>query len=321
MSITVSCYGGKAGWYFKKKFPHIAAFAYIKTNFWLRRRNSIKYINWFMNQKHIPKPLFISIETINRCNSDCSFCPANRNNDKRPFAQMSDEMFYKIIEDLKIWGYKGIISLYVNNEPFLDKRIIHFHQYVKSQLPDCRIKLFTNGVLLSREKFLEIIPYVDYVVINNYSDSMAMHENIREIYNYVKRNPSQFQHKDIKINIRYIRDVLTNRAGEAPNKKATMKIINEPCLFPYTDMTIFSNGNVGICCNDATEKTCLGNVMKSSLKSIWEDFNGNEPSYRLIRKLISNGRAGYNFCKHCDTLDTGLRVKTSKSTTKKNAKK
>lgn len=29
-------------------------------------------------------PYSIEIETINRCNNDCSFCPVNRNNDNRP---------------------------------------------------------------------------------------------------------------------------------------------------------------------------------------------------------------------------------------------
>lgn len=312
MSIKVSCFGGKIGWYFKNRFPRAAAYAYINMNFVLRKKSSFKYINWFLKQEKVPKPLMVLIETVNRCNSTCSFCPANRNNDKRPFTQMSDEMFYKIVSDLKEWKYEGMVSLYVNNEPFIDQRILDFHKYVREQLPQCKVKLFTNGLLLTLEKFLEIMPYVDYLVINNYGETMEMHKNIEEIYNYVKAHNNEFDKKEIKINIRYIKDILTNRAGEAPNKKATEKIINEPCLFPYTDMAIFANGNVGICCNDATEKTCLGKVMDNSLKEIWENDNMNSQSYGMIRQRIAKGRAGYDFCKNCDTLDTGLRVKISK---------
>ena len=120
-----------------------------------------------------------------------------------------------------------------------------------------------------------------------------------------------FAAKEIIINIRYIRDLLTNRAGAAPNKKASAKIINEPCLFPFTDMTIFSNGNVGICCNDATERSKLGNVMEESLQKLWTDEKAGEIRYSNIRRYMVKGRAGWSFCQNCDTLDTGLRVRIS----------
>lgn len=215
MSIKVSCFGGKIGWAFKKRFPYFASEAYIKVNFLLRRRETARYIEWFLAQKGTPPPQIINIETINRCNSTCSFCPANRDNDKRPFAKMSEELFQKIIKDLKEWGYRGYISLYVNNEPLIDPRIVEFHKYVKNQLPDCKIKIFTNGLLLTKEKFLEFIPYVDDVTINNYGETMEMHENIKEICDYVRENPEKFDEKNIKVNIRYIKDILTNRAGGA----------------------------------------------------------------------------------------------------------
>lgn len=308
MAIKVECFGGRLGWEFKMRFPHLASEAYIYSNFLLRRRETKRYIKWFMGQAKTPKPLIINIETINRCNSTCSFCPANKNDDKRPFARMTDEMFKKIIEDLREWDYRGWISLYVNNEPFIDNRIIEMHRYVKRRLPKCKVLFFTNGILMSKEKFLEIIPYIDKMVINNYGEKIKLHKNINEIYRYVKTHEDEFTDKDIKINIRYIKDVLTNRAGEAPNKKATSRIINEPCLFPYTDFTIFANGNAGICCNDATEKTNVGNVMTEALKEIWENECAQGRHYAYIRKKMAQGRAGYGFCRNCDTLDAGLRI-------------
>lgn len=309
MSIKVKCFGGKLGWQFKLRFPKFSSEAYIKSNFLLRRKSTKRYIEWFMEQDKTPKPQIIAVETVNRCNNTCSFCPANKNDDKRPYAKMSDEMFYKIIDDLRKWGYKGYISLFVNNEPFIDNRIIEFHRYVKEKLPECRVKFFTNGILMSKEKFLQIIPYIDYMVINNYGETPRLHKNVAEIYRYVKNHEKEFAEKEIKINVRYIHDILTNRAGEAPNKKATKKVIHEPCIFPYTDMVIFSNGNAGICCNDATEKSSLGNVMEESLQSIWEEERGGRLRYATIRNKMKDGRDGWAFCKNCDTLDTGLRVK------------
>lgn len=296
-------FGGVLGWYFKRLFPHLASTLYIRANFIMRRRRTWAYIRWFMNQDEPPQPIAIEIETVNRCNSTCEFCPANKNNDKRPFAKLSDEEFYKIISDLKDWGYKGMISLYVNNEPLIDNRIIEFHRYVKKELPDCRVKFFTNGTLLTIEKFKKLIPYIDYMVINNYGETMRLHPNVESIVSEVNENKSQYMGKEIVVNIRYIKDVLTNRAGEAPNKKAECKIIKEPCLMPYTDLVVFSSGEVGICCNDATEKTRLCNINNESLESIWKN------QYEEIRKKMVHGRQGYSFCKYCDTMDSGFRLK------------
>ncbi|MCM1426913.1 MAG: SPASM domain-containing protein [Eubacterium sp.] len=309
--IRVSAYGGKPGWYLKKIFPKLSASMFLKMGFTLRRKRTSDYINWFMEQPSTPHPLIIAIETINRCNNTCSFCPANKNSEKRPYARMSDEDFYKIIDDLKEWNYQGYLSLFVNNEPFIDTRIIEFHKYVKKELPDCKIKLFTNGLLMTLDKFLEIKPYVDVMTINNYSEDMTLLPNVEAVKQYVQEHPSDFEDIEIKINIRYIKDILTNRNGTAPNKEVSRKEVKEPCLFPYTDMFVYANGNVGLCCNDALEKTNLGNIREEKISNIWKNNAYNE-----IRKAMAKNRSGYPFCKYCDFIDTGLRVKTSTSTLK-----
>lgn len=304
VSLKIKNYGGVWGWYFKKIFPRLAAFLYIQTNFLIRRGKTKSYIKWFLGKSEPPKPMIVEIETINRCNSTCEFCPANKNNDKRPFAKLSDEDFKKIIADLKEWGYHGMISLYINNEPLIDTRIVELHKYVRKQLPECRVKLFTNGTLMTLEMFRNLISYVDYLVINNYSETMALHQNIKQIVREVQNYPQKYAGKEIVVNIRYIKDVLTNRAGEAPNKKGTKRLVKEPCIMPFTDLAIFSNGNVGICCNDATEKTSLGNIRDMSLKEIWEN------QCQEVRLKMKDGRDGIGFCKYCDTMDSGFRLKT-----------
>ena len=60
----------------------------------------------------IRRPLFkkIEIETINRCNGICEFCPVNRNEKQRPYHKMSDEMFYSIINQLEKLNYQYIMA-------------------------------------------------------------------------------------------------------------------------------------------------------------------------------------------------------------------
>lgn len=81
--------------------------------------------------------------------------------------------------------------------------------------------------------------------------------NIQEIYDYVKNNEEKFKDVDIKIQMRYLQEVLTNRAGSAPNKQGSQKVIKQTCLMPYTDMWIVPDGRMGICCCDNYEVTEL----------------------------------------------------------------
>ncbi len=161
----------------------------------------------------------------------------------------------------------------------------------------------TNGLLLDVDKVKAIVPWLDQLIINNYCLNMKMHDNVQVIYEYVKAHPQEFGDVDILIQIRYLKEVLTNRAGSAPNKQSKGKVIKETCLMPYTDMWIMPNGKMGICCCDNFETTELADLNKVSLKEGW-----NSAKYRELRDAVKNGRQNYPFCKYCDFIDAGLRM-------------
>ena len=129
MSVRISTYAGKLGWMARKYLPFISSDVYLKFQYIKRRKVSQKYIEYFCNSEKKPQPLNILIETINRCNSTCSFCAANRNDECRPFCRMEEDLFKKIVSQIADWDYSGYISLFANNEPFMDTRIIEFHKY------------------------------------------------------------------------------------------------------------------------------------------------------------------------------------------------
>jgi len=256
-----------------------------------------------MRAKEAPQPLVVNLETINRCNSTCEFCTANKNAEKRPYKRMEDELFYSIIDQLADWNYKGHLTMYGNNEPWLDTRIVEFHKYAREKLPEAFIFMSTNGLLLDVEKVKAVVPYVDQLIINNYCLDMKLHKNIQVIYKYILDHPNEFKDVDILIQMRYLKEVLTNRAGSAPNKQATEKVVKETCLMPYTDMWIMPNGKLGICCCDNFEVTDLADLHETPLKEGW-----NSEKYRILREAIRTGRQNYPFCKHCDFIDAGLRM-------------
>jgi len=303
MPIKIHNFGGAAGWYLQKIFPKLSSAGYLKLQFLSRGRSQKEFIRYFQEQKEIPYPCVVNIETINRCNGVCAFCTANKHAEKRPYIRMEDGLFYQIIGQLREWGYKGHLTLYGNNEPLLDTRIVEFHKYCREQLPESYIFLSTNGLLLNVDKLKKITPYVNQLIINNYCMDMKLHDNIREIYEYVKTCPEEFRNVDILIQIRYAEAVLTNRAGSAPNKTNTQKVIRETCLMPFTDMFIFPNGRLGICCCDNFEVSDLADLHKVSVKEAW-----NTVKYRQLREVIKNGRQNYPFCKYCDFIDAGLRM-------------
>ena len=72
---------------------------------------------------------------------------------------------------------------------------------------------------------------------------------------------------------------------------------------PFTDIFIFPDGRLGICCCDNFEKTTFGDLTKMSIKDAW-----NSDIYRQCREKIRDGRQNWPFCKYCDFLDAGLRM-------------
>lgn len=193
MSIRVHNFAGVLGWNARKYLPRLSSESYLKLQFVARRRQQKKYIDYFYSQKETPHPVVVNLETVNRCNSTCEFCTANINAEKRPYMKIDENLYYSIIDQLRDWGYKGHLTLYGNNEPWLDKRIVEFHKYARKQLPEAFIFMSTNGLLLDVDKVKAIVPHLDQLIINNYCLNMKMHDNVQVIYEYVKAHPQEVQ--------------------------------------------------------------------------------------------------------------------------------
>ncbi len=236
----------------------------------------------------------IEIETLNRCNGKCSFCPVNVTQPQREYAKMSEELFKKIIDDLAENDYQGKISLFSNNEPFLDERIIDFHKYARRALPKAKFNLFSNGSLLDLEKFKEIIDCLDIFTIDNYNDDLEVNEGLKEVWTYINENKS-YEGK-VNFAMRLENEVLTSRGGQAPNKKK-VRYQRTQCLLPFRQMVIRPDGKVSLCCNDALGKVTLGDVSKNSIYEIW-----NSEEYKKVRdEMMKNGRKNITLCQRCDT--------------------
>lgn len=238
-----------------------------------------------------PELSTIEIETINRCNNDCSFCPANRNLDIRKTHRMDEALFKKIIDELAEMDYRGRVSLFSNDEPLLDNRILDFLIYARKKLPYAYHSMFTNGILLNEENYSVLLDNLDYLRINNYNDDMKLNNNIVELLN------KSIDEKNclVEVEVRRKTQVLQNRGGLSPNNNDKMNF-NSPCILPFVQMVIRPDGLVSRCCQDVYGNETLGDLKQNTIKEI---FYGEK--YMNYRKaMLEDNRCSLEYCNSCD---------------------
>ncbi|SEA10771.1 Iron-sulfur cluster-binding domain-containing protein [Pseudobutyrivibrio sp. ACV-2] len=263
-----------------------------------RIRLAIDTINANVEELHDKVPLFdhVEIETINRCNGVCAFCPVNRNQDPREYAIMSELLFKKIIDELSELDYQGKLACFSNNEPFLDPNIIDRLKYAREKLPKARMHLFTNGTLLTLEKFLQVVDYLDELIIDNYNQELELISNNKIIAAYCENHPELIN--KVTIVLRKSNEVLSSRGGDAPNHEMDSTFEDVRCALPFKQLIIRPTGEVSLCCNDPLGRDTLGDLSTQSLKEVWYGKRFNE-----VREALYKGRGNWPHCKYCDTIN------------------
>ena len=87
----------------------------------------IKHMTVRYDKGGIFKKIFI--ETVSYCNNDCIFCPvSSKAGARKPGNFMSEDLYAKILKELKDISFKGSVGFHCNNEPLLDKRLVSWIQ-------------------------------------------------------------------------------------------------------------------------------------------------------------------------------------------------
>jgi len=241
-----------------------------------------------------PLPKNVFFESRTRCNGRCKFCPASVGNDPRKDNIMPEETFRKVIDELAELNFNGLVGLWNNNEPLLDKRIVKFVKYASEKLPDANIAITTNGILLTPELGRKLLDAgLKTLHVDNYSDECIVRKNIKEFMDKVAKD---FPDRTIILKERFESEKLKNLAGWSPNKRGPV-YLKAFCRYPFTDFIITTNGNVGLCCNDFLFQEVMGNVNKQSVIEIW---NGDR--FKFVRKkLLECDRSFSPLCSKCDS--------------------
>jgi MoaA/NifB/PqqE/SkfB family radical SAM enzyme len=300
--------------FFKKKIFQIKSF-----------RETVKY---FSLKKRLRRPLKVTIEITNACNSDCIMCP--RQSMTRPVGNMDFELYKKIVSDCGRIGVK-IIQPFNFGEPLLNKRLGDFIRYAKDNTKS-RVQISTNGAMLDDEKAREIFDSgLDRINIDIDGFTKDTYEKVRRNLDFdsVVENTERFIEMKKRLNKKVFITVsiinMKETSGEIEkfrkfwrpkvNRVLNVKYntwtgsvsdrntsagnggkFNCPCKMLWDQMVILQDGRVALCCLDYDGKVIVGDMKRETILEVW---NG-KPLNSLRQKQIELKFDEIPACRACN---------------------
>ncbi|WP_437560464.1 radical SAM protein [Acidithiobacillus sulfuriphilus] len=155
-------------------------------------------------------PQEVSFETYTKCNAACSFCPYPSL--EREGEKMSDELVDKILSELSRIpkNIDLVITPHVVNDPLIDKRMFSIYKRINDEIPNAKIRIFTNGAPLTDsiiDKLAEVKNVLHlWVSLNTHVEDeyeklmkMPFFRTIDHLDNLHKKKESGFVKHDIVI--------------------------------------------------------------------------------------------------------------------------
>jgi len=131
-------------------------------------------INRFIKNEYIPNPKeHLYIEVSNICNLSCKFCAYSKALNKKFI--MSNEKFFKIINDATEFGYDTFGLTPITGEVFIDKKFIEKLEFLENHPKVKNYSFFTNFTLANEE-------IIDFLInakkLNELYISLYGHDNV-----------------------------------------------------------------------------------------------------------------------------------------------
>lgn len=253
----------------------------------------------------------VFFEVITKCNSRCSFCAASVQNEKRETRVMEFSLYQKVVDELAELGFAGRVAWHVNNDPLLFPDLPRFVAYAREKLPEARLQVMTNGLLLRPENGEELIRAgVDDVHVDFYRKSadQQLYPGVRAFMNetipkyFPRQQGCEHYSQDgsrkliFEIEYRFLGEIIASRGGTSPNKKAAPQDVQGFCIFPWSQFNVTADGRVSKCCADFYFADPMGDMNTQGVLDIWRG-----DSFRHVREhLITGDRATLPTCRQCD---------------------
>lgn len=265
----------------------------------------------------------IEIEIASYCNRKCWFCPNSTIDRHSSNIKMEEELYLKIIDNLKDINYSNKVSFHRFNEPLADREfIIKRVKQARNALPNANLQIFTNGDYLTRDYLDELrLAGINTIIMSYYSKE----DNQFDINNIIKPSMDKIAKKlDLKYSILrddsseyriqfdyydltflYIamnfEEIGGDRGGSVNSdcKVKREKVRDYGCFYPIADLYIDYNGFSMPCCNmrsdvETHKPYILGDIHNNNLFEIFTSEKFVNMRKYLYPNTIKDGP-----CKHC----------------------
>ncbi|NBH36280.1 radical SAM/SPASM domain-containing protein [Clostridiaceae bacterium] len=281
----------------------------------LLKKNMKSSQKWIIFNEYVQE---IGIETSAFCNRKCVYCPVSEYPRKQQF--MDDQLYKKILEEMRQIDYKGIFTLSLFNEPLASKDILNRIRLIKQYCPCSYVRMNSNGDYLTKDLLDELneaglneILITQHMDVNEtYSDEIAQ-EKIDAFFKRIGLTYTITKMKDmhnISCDLMYKKIkllVVTNNWEEDGTDRGgkieflSGKKRNQPCCTPFRELYIDVNGFVRFCFNIFVNEKNLGNVANHKVVDLF-----------FSEEMVDIRRSHLNFgpkewpCETCNTPDNAL---------------
>ena len=298
-------------------------------------RNRKKLVRSYLgrNPRSAGLPLYVVIESTNRCNLDCVMCPRTEMN--RSTGNMDFDLFKEIID--QVAPTVDFLYLHLFGEPLLNKHILEMIAYGGEK--GLKIGLSTNITLLDKDVSQAILAgKLSFLILacDGYDEESFRNRRKGVDFAVVLRNMESF------------RDIRRQAGGDGP--RTVVQTIKFPdmsedyeeqykkfwegfgadnvcvkrmqnwahqsekvnayslesdhplddsrdvCVEPWRGLAIYWDGRVVPCCNDYSGKEILGDLKRQTIAEVW-----NSERYADFRKMHASGnRKDSALCRKCD---------------------
>lgn len=251
----------------------------------------------------------IEIGIFSYCNRKCWFCSNIIVDRQSKNIILEENLFLKLLKELKEIDYDKTICLHRYNEPLYDMDILLLRmKQIKEYLPKVKISIYTNGDYLTLDKLDLLNGYVDNIYITYYYN-YAGKEIKFDIENVIKPGMQKLLDKlklDYKLiyqdsanyflelkydgiyveyrSIDYTR-IGTDRGGTIKDIEIHDRIAQ--CFLPNFQLVMDYDGNFTPCCHirsdiDKHKPYILGNIKDNTIYDIFS----NEKIVNLRKELL-----------------------------------
>jgi hypothetical protein len=255
---------------------------------------------------------FVEIETFTYCNRKCWFCPnavMPERQDRRGNRYMAEELYLRILGDLKSVDYAGQIQFGRYNEPLADRIILTRIRQAREHCPRAWLYTHTNGDFLTLDYLDELaaaglseICMQSYLGNNDRYDEERMlarqEQQLRRLGLKVARtiasvpgmrhwHLTDYPRLQLGIDARNFDTIGTDRGGLVQVNVAAQRVA--PCLVPFTNMYVDWTGNTVPCCNLRSDRPEHQSYIVSRLQEGASLFDAYVALYGWRRDLLRFG--------------------------------